>query len=1096
VTTILESLEAIWNGLSEFARNLLVNPVFWIVILIFCIALFANSIGESKSTVSQRSFAQGLKGLWTAVTNMFLDLFNSVLDAVNVALNFLKEISNLLFGNLHEERVYKLAGFGVVFLSTVSFWTTSNGLMDFVGFGWNWLASFAIQSAILIVDFTIVKHYCQDREMRDQIKKLRLDQEAAGEDLVFQWKTRLEISSKRAERKSRQLLKKVTNWVEDPNHSELVDALEELKKFLQDLTADRLVSLLKDAGLVETSDDKDFRPALQETITIFECKDAGALKKERESRIREVDNKIKRDFSNCISRVEKVLSQSPKTASASGENPKAGIEEAASRKEKEWERRLRADLLKIDNAFNNTSLQNTIFQPYAMEKEKIKPSRTKSVAFRYASGAVRTMYGFKNYALLSLALMVFIGLSSSFSYTYIYDVMFNKKQDIEHYHMTVQLCNDVEAVYQESASQVAEKARKNLEEFGTKVQESDYYKVASANYDSYYEAASKKAQIEERWNNRNDDEVDNGMTQLQIIADDRNRLNDFNDNMSQDSEGKDFYEAYLAFHELCNNTTKAQNLLKDNNDDSNSRTGEVSETETADGANTDPNVLKSTALSSRIRNADGTEALVETLSAQMIRQGGVTVESLNQYNEWARIYDRLLESNLELAEYQDNKGTEMNDGVEGIEAVARKSGEIIQTSREFCNDVINAFADIPVEPIPDFCKTMRRLQTKLNDQERLINPSTGKVEKAMAVLFSPYVPQTNLMFCLLIAFLFDFSVFVILFVRGIKNQAHMLEKMSVLIEKIFLRDTSDRKNSIRPEIRSSVIVVSMLIALLIIFILVSIPVEVFRIGKEFWFFIIWLGLYLVGMLLAKWVAVRKYPKDSQLTYQQQEDFLESNLFNMMSRISSDWEKRTAIADEYENLLIQQFKNCSLYISDSFRRFKEGMLTDPQKSMDDFKQYIPQMKTGLWRKIRVKVMEDYLSDQGMDFLSSLVPDDSTTYDGYDYMFQRALDTCLEKPSLLAMYSLSLYPTLLYIENKTVDEKDFRALVNLLIGDELAHIEEDKVYMSPLFSRILNELLYEKLSDDGYGRLEVSDVQSDFGMDEIVESYIKDKYSSEL
>ena len=147
-----------------------------------------------------------------------------------------------MFGSLHEARAYRLAAFGVIFLSSVSFWTTSQGLGSFVGIPLNYFISFGVQSAILIIDYKIIKDYKQRKEIKGQIRKKWVDDKEMTSDSFFSWSNNLKVRFKRCLGKAVDIQDHVKEGA--PENAALNDAVNSLVELFKSDSA--IFGLFKD----------------------------------------------------------------------------------------------------------------------------------------------------------------------------------------------------------------------------------------------------------------------------------------------------------------------------------------------------------------------------------------------------------------------------------------------------------------------------------------------------------------------------------------------------------------------------------------------------------------------------------------------------------------------------------------------------------------------------------------------------------------------------------------------------------------------------------------------------------------------------------
>lgn len=532
---IIKSIQDFGQAISGLAETLFSNPVFWFVLFSFCIILFMNAKGKSKSASQQHIFSKGIKKLISYFTDIFLDLFNSIFDAIGVVLNFIKELNSLLFGSLHEARAYRLAGFGVVFLSSVSFWTTSQGLASFIGVPFNYFISFGVQSAILIVDFKIVKDFKQRKDIMRQIQKTHVNAKEHESDTFFSWENSLNVRFKKCRgyaEKMKQIVMKNA-----PNATVL---LEEIEKLLVLFSRESSCMSLFADGIDVSQLDSDMQ-------TLFSKMESAASSASNpaEARRNAVEHWLSDEFREINTAINASVASTPEAQKAL--DP--------------YIEKIRNSLLDIRSNF-----QKFIMMPKAVYKEGAnwltriwnnEKSYKNVEAFRYSSGEIKEFHTRWHFFGLSLALAMFVFLSSTFSFSYIYNTTFENKRDFENYHMTIKMCDDAVMNYQHNILDMSNISKDKINEFIGIIQNSASYNTAANAYTNYYVDEENSRDI----NNKIAELDPNDPNAPALLVSYNNQLSKSDNSKTQNKKGKALYQEYLALIEIFSQTPFASNIL-------------------------------------------------------------------------------------------------------------------------------------------------------------------------------------------------------------------------------------------------------------------------------------------------------------------------------------------------------------------------------------------------------------------------------------------------------------------------------------------------------------------------------------------------------
>lgn len=465
----------------------------------------------------------------------------------------------------------------------------------------------------------------------------------------------------------------------------------------------------------------------------------------------------------------------------------------------------------------------------------------------------------------------------------------------------------------------------------------------------------------------------------------------------------------------------------------------------------------------------------------------------------ALIYQNIIYSVKDFETYQATRKEIINGtyaDLNGDASEYNKSLTLLNKTTDFSDEILARFGAISQDDVVAFCDSLYVIKSNVSDQERFINEKTANVEKATTMLFSKFVPTGIPLFCWFIAVLIDISIFVILFVRGIKNRAQLLNKLKVLLAKLLLKsEESQQTETISPLTRSIILVSTLAVSIVVTFFF---DIPYVSTNRGWMFFAIWFVLYMITDSFTK-LAVKQAPYASQsgLSYKEKVDLIDSyysHLVELLARDFGQLQMQISNCDQYENLLIGEFPKYTLHITDDFRVLKSNITQNTFTNIDELKHYLSDSRLGLMNRVRGDILEEYVNEMCSDFLKSLIPGDAKEYGGFNYLFHKALDKCNDRERLFGIYYESLYPTLLYIPYDMAVQKGFHVLLNLLAGEDLAYYDDGNIYIAPLFFRILDEILYLKMIDEDFDFTEGDDNDTNLGMDDVVEAYVEAKYSN--
>lgn len=1067
MSDIFAKFKELLDTISSEIEPLFRSPMFWAILVVFCFLLFMDANGKHKTLSQWRTFVKGVQKLINNFTNIFLDLFKSILDIVEVFLNFIKELSSLLFGSLHEKRAFNLAGFGVIFLSGVSFYTTAKGLEAFIGLPYNWAVSFGVQSAILLVTFKIIRDYRQRLEIKQQIQKTSINKQEYNKDSFFRWQIELRVRFKKCRKQVDELSHKLMKKHELDSSSPLLQEIEKLKSLFE--LDNAIISLFN-----KTIDKRQLDGRLLEIFNTMEETAKNSLEDQaNESRMNAVDQWVNNQFNSIKIKINSILN---------------GHETA--------KKEVAPQIDKISNSFLNiqSNFQKWLMGPgpiYRAGKtwrQRISAnikSYSAVESFRYSSGKIKEFYTRRHFAGLGLILGVFIFLSSTFSYTFIYNQTFKEKQELENYHMTIKLCDASIMNYQHNVLDMTTNSKATLDDFIKLIQDSGKYKDAQNAYSNYYNQLEIVKNLEHELEQINNDDPDSADAMIKI-----KEIKKQKDTLLSYENKKIFYEDYLAFIEVYSQTPFAKDsynrapvaptIAEDGDSGYNERLLDyIAELKIYDRQN-------------NIFTSQGLVYLTENLISKLSTEDSYKSKNWSDIRESALIYQNIIVSVKDFDQYQE-KASALK---ENFDSDSEKSLALLKIMGEFTDKILSRFGSIGEKTAVCFCDNLYDIKNDISNQERFINENTAEVEKATTMLFSRYVPNGMVFFCCLIAVLIDLCTFTILFIRGTKNRYHMLDKLKVILAQLlFKRENQKEKSIVHPYLHGTFVLGALIIAILVTFVP---DIPFISENRGIMFFVIWMTLYMLCMTIAWLFLSKKHVLNTKKAspYKETVDLVEKYFANLsVSLISKIGDTNAQIieVERYKQLLTKQFTLYNLHIADDFRMLADKVRSAAFNNADEVSKYIAELKRDFLSKICEDILEEYVNEMCLDFLHLLNLDNSKEYGGYNYILNKALDKCNDSGRLFNIYYDSLYPTLLYIEYQTAVEKGFSVMLNLLVSEDLACYEDGKVYLSPLFFRIFDEILYLKMIDSDYDFTENDDIDNDLNMDDMVESYIEAKYS---
>ena len=1057
--SVRETLLHWGTPVMETLKGLLTEPAFWIFLFLVFVLTYFNGNRNRRTASLHRTAAKGVYKLIDDLAEILMGAINSILDAAGVLLNFVKELSSLLLGSLHEARVHRLAAFGVIFLSAVSFWTTSEGLKAFVRTPWNYLISFGVQSAILTVEFRFVKDLKLRKEIKTQILEKQADNEALERDLVFSWSNSLRVRFSKCLRKA----EKIHSIASDPKRGSS-DLVKASKKLVELFKSDEYILDLFD----EHINIKQLSPQMSNLYSHMRHAAKHAVN-EGEAYINAANAWILEYYSKVQAELEADIDAL--NGADSSDKLKKSIFS------------LLSDIGKQLNELK-MSWQNYIVTPritYWRSKQAVgsnshdNQNNSKRVAaFRYSSGKVE-MYPSKGHFIrLTIMLTIFIFLSSTFSYTYICNTNFSEKQDIENYHMTISLCDDIDRQFQENILLLSAGSKSTLADFIKTVQQTAVFGQSSNAYTNYYNEKKKALEKQSSIEELREESPNYSMDRLLLDND----LKSIENSIAQYEKEKTLYLEYLAFMEIYCRTDLASNILNNKL---------APDAPTSEDENYIQH-LKEYDLASVIWVNKGLIPTVENIIAQLLLE--------EPDEDWSNVRARTLvyQNVCEAMDLFDGHIDSMKKIMAGTETEAVKSQKALQETKSTANEILQKFMSIGEEDTVAFCSNLYESIDKIGQQERFINEKTSDVENALIRISSKYVPKTIPVFCWFIALLIDLSTFLILMIRGVKNRAHILDKHKVLLARMLLR-TNDINNNELPIGISWVIKICVPIVSFIIICFVP-----FFSGRQaLWFFCLWYLLYIFtsafsNLIINGFCQEKEEISDDYRKINHLIDTYYPHFAELIERNFGNVDKQIETCNKYKDLLIEQLPKYKAQIEHSFQllqdRIQQGLFPDALSTKD----YIVGLRYNFVYRIQENIFERYFNDMCMEFLSSLQVSDTKEYGGFNYLFHKALDKCDDRAQLFSIYYESLYPTLFYISYATAKQKGLEKFIQILIAEDLAYYDEDNVYIAPLMFRELDEVLFLKMLNDDFDFTAGSNIDTDMGMDDIIDAYVEAKYSN--
>ena len=147
---IYRHFESIGNLLGRRVQDVIVDPVFWGVLLILmCCMVMAYS------GTSQNRLTGSLVNTMRMLGSFLIDALNSIIQALRSLFGFVDVLKMLFFGHLGHGTLYVLTNYAIIFLSMASFITTMSGLSSLVGWP-GLLISFGVQVLELVATMGIV----------------------------------------------------------------------------------------------------------------------------------------------------------------------------------------------------------------------------------------------------------------------------------------------------------------------------------------------------------------------------------------------------------------------------------------------------------------------------------------------------------------------------------------------------------------------------------------------------------------------------------------------------------------------------------------------------------------------------------------------------------------------------------------------------------------------------------------------------------------------------------------------------------------------------------------------------------------------------